>query len=96
MKIMTIFKQSDIKRKILKNREAVLDIMGDKIKGARQCPFMMGQKCIGEFCEHFMEFKSVNEKTGTETSFWRCAHVQLPLLIIELMATMRNRNEPTS
>lgn len=78
-----------IKDRVLNNRTAVLDIMGKNIKGARQCPFMVGQKCIGEFCEHFMEFKTTNTKTGQEVNYWRCAHVQTPLLIIELNRNIR-------
>ncbi len=73
-----------IKERILNNREAVLDIMSKNIKGARQCPFLLGQKCLGEFCELFMELKSINQETKQETKFYRCAILETPLLIIEL------------
>lgn len=74
----------DLKNRILKNREPILDIMAKNIKGARACPFLLGQKCLGELCEHFLEFKTISDN-GKEFPFWRCAHVQLPLLIIELI-----------
>ena len=73
-----------LKERILKNREGVLDAMAENIKGARQCPFLLGNKCLGIMCEHFMEFKNVDDKTGKEMSFGRCAFVQMPLLLIEL------------
>ena len=97
MNLPIIFKKKetgqDIKARILKNRESMLDVMGDNIKGARQCPFMMGQKCIGQFCEHFMEFKTINDKTQAETSYWRCVHVQIPLLLIELIDNIRYKEK---
>ncbi|RLC88229.1 MAG: hypothetical protein DRJ03_03530 [Chloroflexi bacterium] len=81
---------TNVKNRILKNGEAVLDVMGRNIKGARQCPLLGGQKCIGEFCEHFMELSSVNAETKETTTFWRCAHVETPLLLIELNNNIRN------
>ena len=72
-----------LKERILKNKEALLGAMSENIKGARQCPFMLGDKCLGQMCEHFMEFKTINNVTGETFSFFRCAHVQLPLLIME-------------
>jgi len=81
---LSIFKpENTLKERVLKNKEAVLDIMSKNIQGARQCPFMVGQKCIGQFCELFMEFYNKDEQ-GNEKKFWRCAHVQTPILIIEL------------
>ena len=73
-----------LKDRVLKNREAVLDIMSQNIQGARQCPFLLGQKCLGQMCELFMEFKTKNDATGQEHNFFRCVFAELPLLIIEL------------
>lgn len=78
-------RQQELKERVLKNREAVLDIMADNIKGAKSCPFLIGQKCLGGLCEMFMEFKSVNAETKKEFSYFRCAFVQMPLLICELL-----------
>ena len=77
----------DLKRRMLKNKEALLDVLGKNLKGNRFCPLMQGQSCIGETCEFFMELKSVNNETKQETTFYRCAHVETPYLLIEL-----NRN----
>lgn len=82
-------RQQELKAKILKNKEAVLDIMSSKIEGARQCPLLCGAKCLGQFCELFMELKSI-DKDGKETPFWRCAILETPLLLIELNTNIRN------
>ena len=52
-------KNQELKERVLKNREGVLDAMAENIKGARQCPLMMGQKCIGGLCELFQEYEYV-------------------------------------
>lgn len=82
-------KQQELKERILKNREGVLDTLGHNIKGAHQCPFLLGQKCIGQFCEMFMQFYTVNESTNEKTEYWRCAFIQLPILLIELNTNIR-------
>lgn len=91
MNLLAIFNkprgQQELKQRILKNKEVMLDIMSRDIEGAKNCPFLLGQKCIGRLCEMFMEFKNYNDMTKEEFVFWRCAFVQTPLLIIEL-----NRN----
>ena len=53
--LLTIFKPkpSAMKERILKNREALLDVMSQNIKGARQCESLLGAKCLGQFCEKF-------------------------------------------
>lgn len=85
MKLPTLFKKKDnfVNKQLLKNDEALLDVMSKNIKGARQCPMLGGRKCLGQFCEHFMEFSTYDSKTKTSTPFYRCAHVQSVLLQIE-------------
>jgi len=78
-----------LKDRVVKNKEAVLSVLSENIKGARQCPLMMGSKCLGQFCECFMEFKNIDTETGKEKSFWRCTFVQTPLLLIELNRNIR-------
>lgn len=95
--ILAIFKKqdtakADLKNRIVKNREALLDVMSSKIEGARSCPFLVGQKCIGQMCERFMEFSSVTPD-GKETKFWRCADVQVPVLLIEIAREIRQTNK---
>lgn len=88
---LAIFKpkiNQGLKNRVLKNREAILDIMSQNIQGARQCPFLLGQKCLGQMCELFMEFKSVSAE-NKEIKFWRCSFVETPLLIIELNQNIR-------
>lgn len=77
-----------LKERILKNREGVLDVMAENIKGARQCPFLLGQKCLGGLCEFFLEFVNINDKTGEKTEYHQCAFVKTPLLLIELREEM--------
>ena len=51
-------------------------------KGAKLCPFYMGQKCISGLCEFFLEFKNIT-KDGQEIKYHQCVFVKLPLLLIE-------------
>jgi hypothetical protein len=81
----------DIKQRVLKNREAVLDVLSDSIEGAKGCEKLLGQKCLGKFCEKFMNFKNIDEE-GKEISYWRCADVQLPLLVIETNQRLMENN----
>jgi len=78
----------NLKDRVLKNKGAVLDIMGENLEGNRSCPRLLGQPCVGKFCMFFMEFKSSND-AGEETSFWNCVDVQMPLLTIELNRNIR-------
>ena len=86
-------KQQDLKERILKNKEAVLDIMAQNIQGARQCEGLLGGKCIGQFCEKFQEYKTINNDTKQEKSYWRCVYVQTPILLIEAIQNIRRTNE---
>ncbi len=78
-----------LKERILDNRSALVDVMGRNIKDARQCDGLMGQKCIGQFCEKFQKFNGKNGQ-GKLIEFWRCVHVQTPLLIIESNDLLRS------
>ena len=83
-------KLQNLKERILKNREGVLDVMSENIKGAKQCPFLIGQKCIGGMCEFFMEFDTTDAKTGEKLfTYHRCSFVQTPLLLIEVARELR-------
>jgi hypothetical protein len=86
-------KVNEVKARVLKNNEAVLGVMAENIKGARSCPFLVGNKCLGAFCEMMMEFKSIDEKTKKEVPYHRCAFVQTPLLLIELCRNIRELNK---
>jgi len=98
MNLLSIFKRNgkhkinpldpEIKRKILKNKDGVLEMMGEKLEGNKMCPYLLGTECIGKFCMKFMEFKSINDK-GEESSYWNCSDVQTPLLLIELNRNIR-------
>lgn len=85
-----IEQKQNLKDRILKNKEAVLDVMASRIDGARQCPLLLGQKCIGQMCEMFMEFKTVNDITKAEFKYWRCCFTQIPILLIELIQNKNN------
>ena len=82
-------KQQELKARVLKNREAILDAFSSNVDRAKCCPYLMRQKCINKMCEFFMELKSIN-KENKEVVFWRCAIVETPLLIIELNQNIRN------
>ena len=78
-----------IKERVLNNTENMLDIMGKTMKGQKQCPLMMGVKCIGPCCQFFSEYKDVDRKTKKETSYWMCDFNMGPKLMIELNANIR-------
>jgi hypothetical protein len=89
---LTLFKPTNqaVKDRVLKNNEALLDVMAKNIKGARQCPYLSGNKCIGEFCEFFQPYKFWDPKEGTEKVFYRCVHLEIPDLLIELNRNIRD------
>lgn len=89
-------RKQNLKDRILKNKEAVLDVMSSNIEGAHQCPFLLGQKCIGQLCEMFMEFKTVNDVTKEEFKYYRCAVVQIPTLLIEVIQELVRFNKMQS
>lgn len=82
-------RRQNLKERVLKNREAVLGAMSGSIKGARQCPMLLGEKCFGPLCEMFIQLESRNDQTGQVTKFSRCAFVETPLMLIELNNNMR-------
>ncbi len=61
----------------------MLDVLAESMKGQKLCPILSQgvnkpQKCIGKFCEFFLEFKDRQGKP-----FSRCAYVAAPMLILE-------------
>lgn len=78
-----------IKERALNNTENMLDIMGKTIKGVKQCPLMMGVKCIGPCCQFFNEYTDIDRKTKEKKSFWACDHNMTPRLLMELNANIR-------
>jgi hypothetical protein len=84
-------RNQDLKERVLKNREAVLDAFSSNIDGAKCCPLLTGQKCIGRMCELFIELKSISSD-GKEIKFWRCSMVEQSLLLIELNSNVRETN----
>lgn len=88
---LAIFRQNNgiaqaqrVKDRVLKNREAVLDAMAENIKGARACPYLMGQKCLGVMCEFFREYVSTDLATNKKSRFHRCSLIEQQTLLIEV------------
>ena len=79
--------RQDMKARVVKSREAVLEVFSQNMAGVKPCPILLGEKCMGAMCTFFLEFKEIDNATKHETPFWRCTFVQTPLLLIEL-----NRN----
>lgn len=77
-------RQQCVKERLVKNSGAILDAMAENVKGARACPILMGQKCIGIMCENFMKFTTTD---GRE--YYRCAHNAVPTLQIEALNLLR-------
>lgn len=78
-------RQQDMKARIVKNEEVILEAMGKRAKGTKSCPFYLGAQCVADACMFWMEFKNINSETGKEFSYFRCAFNQVPLLICELL-----------
>lgn len=85
-------KQQELKERLLKNKGAVLDVMAESIKGARACEGLLGQKCLGQLCEKFGQYFTVDEK-GNKKEYWRCAYNQTPVLLIEIAQEIRLTNK---
>ena len=81
-------RKQEMKARLLKNREPVLEIMSDSLDIAKACPILLGEKCIGPLCNFFSEYKMV-EDGGGERAFWRCDVKEIPLLLIELNRNIR-------
>jgi len=87
MKLPSIFKKNgkpkidpDIKNRMLKNNDAVLQVLGEGLQGNKCCPLLGGNPCIGKMCMFWMEFTNSQKDVP---NYWMCAHVKTPLLIIE-------------
>ena len=81
-------KNQELKNRVLKNNEAVLDVIAQNIKGSRQCPLMLGQKCMGVMCELFQEYTTTTPDKKKLT-YSVCNFNQFPRLIIESMDVQR-------
>ena len=81
-------KNMALKERIFKNRENVLDVMADNIKGAKQCPHLGGSKCIGGFCKFFVEYFNIDNK-GKKVTYYRCDYNQVPVILIEIAGLLR-------
>ena len=82
-------KKQDFKNRILKQREPILDAFAESIKGARTCPMLLGQKCIGSLCEFFQKYHTVPDKKGVTREYARCNINQTPSLMLEMLTTLR-------
>lgn len=84
--MLALFRKSrrlqDMKNRILKNREGVLAAMAENMSGARTCPLLLGQKCIGPLCEFFVKYDEL-KRDGTVRSYHRCVFVQAVSMQIE-------------
>jgi hypothetical protein len=74
----------DVKSRIVKNEEIVLEAMAKRAKGVKSCPFYLGSACISDACEFFLEFVTINSQTGQRMKYHQCVFVKTPLLMIEL------------
>jgi len=96
MGFMTRFKRNGElqagQEKILRDKELMLDVLSESMQGQRICPILSQgpgkpQKCIGKFCEFFIEYK-----TNNGGKYSRCSFNQIPALQIELLQELRTLN----
>ena len=80
----------NIKNRVLKNNDMILEILSKHMKGAKSCPNLGGNKCIGIACEHFLEFHEVdNNDSSKKRTYFKCSHVAMPDLMSELNRNIR-------
>jgi len=90
MNFLTIWKDKkaqrlqNIKDRIVKNEEVILEAMGKRAKGVKTCPFYLGANCIADACEFFLKFVNINYEAKQKTEYYQCAFAKIPLLLIEL------------
>jgi len=89
MSFLTKFRNNGLKERILKNRENVLDVFSSNMNGAKACPLLMGQKCIGKLCMFFNEYKDIDRETKKEREYFMCDYNATPKLLMELNANIR-------
>ena len=79
----------DLKRRVINNNEVLLEVFSQNMTGAKSCALLGGQKCIGQMCMFFRQYKTVDRETKKETPYWMCDFVQTPQLLIELNNNIR-------
>jgi len=82
----------EVKGRILKQREPILDAFAESVKGAKSCPRYMGGPCTGILCEDFQEYGTVPGKDGKSRKYRRCNYTQTPRLLVELLDETRATN----
>lgn len=80
--------REDLKNRVLKNNEVVLEALGTVIEGGKQCPHLVGNKCIGKACQYFTSWNipvGIDEETKQikYQEVWRCVVVEQSLLTVE-------------
>lgn len=91
-------RRQDLKERIVKNRQGVMGAMSECVEGARQCPFLLGEKCIGKFCEFFVKYTKVDHRNldlaGNPmlTDYHRCVFIQSVSMQIEGNNELRSLN----
>ena len=81
--------RQDMKNRLVKSREAVLEVFSQNMEGVKPCPILLGEKCIGQMCTFFMEFHDGSSPAKKRQTFWRCTFVETPMLLIELNNNIR-------
>ena len=97
IKALALFRQNrnvtrnqELKDRILKNRAGVLDAIAENIEGARQCPLLLGQKCIGGLCELFQKYDEIGQDGKVVKSYSKCNFNMIPQTNIENTIVLRN------
>ena len=86
-------RQQEIKARIVKNEEVVLEALAKRAKGSKTCPFYLGAQCVADACEFFQQYVSIDDETGKKTEYFRCLFTQIPKLQIELIQNIRENNK---
>jgi len=95
MNFLSIFKKKpkidpDLKKRILKNNDAILETLGEGLQGNKLCPLLGGNPCVGKLCMFWMEFTNTQADIP---NYWMCSHVKTPLLIIETANAIRRLHQ---
>lgn len=79
----------DLKNRLIKHKEPILEIMAKQLDGNRVCSMLLGEECIGPMCNFFKEYKLI-APDGKETAYHQCSFKQQDKTLLEISAELRS------
>lgn len=83
----------DVKSRLLKNEEVVLEAMGKRAKGAKTCEHYLGATCVADACSRFNEWETLPDVNGKKRKYSICDYSQAVRLQLDLLNEQRRTNQ---